>query len=298
MKIIVNCLIGIILLFSNTYAQKEIKFETVSDRVVVARAFDDDGQSLNVTVFKTSAGLVVIDTCWPLDEARRIKEKIIEELGRDDFSYLINTHGHMDHCIGNQFYKDAVIIAHNNAQKEMKSNTENWPSRFFPEDFMIEYADITFENHLKLSAGELNFELYYLGFSHTDSHIFIHIPEENILCVGDCFNYEYLPWIDERMDVLRMINTLDRIFLTDSDLKTVIGGHLSIFSSEYLKSCRDYIKKIWDGVTDAKSRHLTLEETKTRLLESISFEAFLHTSNTEERFTKNIEAVWNIQNKG
>ena len=46
--------------------------------------------------------------------------KIIEqEFGKNDFIYLINTHGHDDHTSGNQVFSDVPIIAHENCKPDM-----------------------------------------------------------------------------------------------------------------------------------------------------------------------------------
>jgi len=57
-------------------------------------------------------GLIVVDTPMFPSEARAVRAAIIAELGRSDFIYLINTHYHWDHTMGNQFFPEAVIVGH------------------------------------------------------------------------------------------------------------------------------------------------------------------------------------------
>ena len=57
-------------------------------------------------------GLVVVDTPMFPSEARAMRAAIIDELGRSDFLYLINTHHHWDHTMGNQFFREATIVGH------------------------------------------------------------------------------------------------------------------------------------------------------------------------------------------
>ena len=68
--------------------------------------------STAVSALNTKKGIVVIDTtqCPTLDE--HFRKIIAKEFGRNDFTYLINTHEHGDHTTGNFLYSDCKIIAH------------------------------------------------------------------------------------------------------------------------------------------------------------------------------------------
>jgi len=83
--------------------------------------------STAVSAVATQKGIVVIDTTDipKLDQAFR---KVIEkEFGRNDFKYLINTHGHGDHTKGNGVYSDCQIIAHESVVEMMKENFNDIP---------------------------------------------------------------------------------------------------------------------------------------------------------------------------
>jgi len=123
----------------------EIKLDRVNDHVTLVRGIIRPGYTQNLIVFATQKGLIAIDTGFPLDVARKMKAAIVNKLGRDDFIYLINTHGHMDHSIGNQLYKKAVKIAHKNAGREMKMNVQHWNKKYFTKDFIITLPDIPFQ---------------------------------------------------------------------------------------------------------------------------------------------------------
>jgi glyoxylase-like metal-dependent hydrolase (beta-lactamase superfamily II) len=66
-------------------------------------------------------GIVVVDTesSWSVTE--EIRRVIAREFGRDDFAFLINTHGHTDHGGGNQVFGDAVIVAHERCPEMLRS---------------------------------------------------------------------------------------------------------------------------------------------------------------------------------
>jgi glyoxylase-like metal-dependent hydrolase (beta-lactamase superfamily II) len=192
----------------------------------------DNVSSTSVSAIATSKGIVVIDsTNIPkLDEAFR--KIIARELGRSDFKYLINTHGHGDHTAGNGVYADCQIIAHENVKAMMEENFKNIPQSIewnkeslkeqneqlasgkikeeqkaaANEQLIIstligEYLNSspkatfptkTFKDKLVMKCGDVTFELYQSGGTHTKSDIFILVPQKGILFTGDMMADKWL----------------------------------------------------------------------------------------------------------
>jgi glyoxylase-like metal-dependent hydrolase (beta-lactamase superfamily II) len=95
-----------------------IEFERLSDRVLIVRAgkvYTDQ-----VIAIASKKGLVIIDTGKAPSLTAKYRKIIERELGRNDFSYVINTHYHFDHTGGNQVFADAEIIAHELSPERMR----------------------------------------------------------------------------------------------------------------------------------------------------------------------------------
>jgi glyoxylase-like metal-dependent hydrolase (beta-lactamase superfamily II) len=192
----------------------------------------DHISSTAVSAIATKKGIVVIDsTNIPrLDEAFR--KVIARELGRSDFKFLINTHGHGDHTAGNGVYADCQIIAHENVEAMMEESFKDTPRRIewnkeslkeqnaqlasgkikeegkaaATEQLIIstligEYLNSslkpffptkTFKDKLVLKCGDVMFELYQSGGTHTRSDIFILVPQKGILFTGDMMADKWL----------------------------------------------------------------------------------------------------------
>jgi glyoxylase-like metal-dependent hydrolase (beta-lactamase superfamily II) len=192
----------------------------------------DHISSTAVCAIATKKGIVVIDTTNipKLDQAFR--KVIARELGRNDFKYLINTHGHVDHVSGNGVYSDCLIIAHENVKGMMEEMFKGIPGRIewitgyikeqqkqlasgkveaekkaaVEEQLVIstltqEYLESspqptfpkkTFRDKLVLDCGDVTFELYQAGGTHTRSDIFIFVPEKGILFTGDMMADKWL----------------------------------------------------------------------------------------------------------
>ena len=185
-----------------------------------------------VCAVATRKGIVVIDTTNipKLDEAFR--KVIARELGRGDFAYLINTHGHVDHVSGNGVYTDCQIIAHESVKGMMEEMFGNMPRRIQWNEESLQgqkerlasakvkeedkaaaeeqlaydtllgeylkssprptFPAKTFRDKLALDCGDVTFELYQAGGTHTASDIFILVPQKGLLFTGDMMADKWL----------------------------------------------------------------------------------------------------------
>lgn len=175
-------------------------------------------------VIASKDGLIVVDTPMFPSEARAVRAAIVAELGRSDFLYLINTHHHWDHTMGNQFFPEAVIVGHAFTPVDMETFTGERFARFIAQrkeaarkgritaspalieelerEFQAAPPTKTFESEETIRLSDLSLILYHTGrdgapvslYNHTRSDIFIYIPEEKVLCAGDSF-YDK-EWLD------------------------------------------------------------------------------------------------------
>ncbi len=180
-----------------------------------------------VTAISTKKGIVVVDAGISTGLTQKYRKIIENELHRNDFAYVINTHGHPDHNGGNSVFPEARIIGHVNGIKEiseqwkypekvinslgklieefdrqLKSNEqdrEEW-NRIFTLKTRYRYAyydaknllpitppDITFSDSLNLDMGDFTFQLFYFGNCHSSSDILIYVPGMKMLFTGDLF---------------------------------------------------------------------------------------------------------------
>lgn len=199
-----------------------IEIKRISDRVVVFSCLD-----VNVSAIVSRKGIIIIDTNRSPGIMKEIEEEIENIFGRNDIINIINTHGHWDHCSGNQLFKEVNIIGHkycveyinhnksnspiniwslnrrisrmekdvtnpdrNEAElTEIKSNITGW--NLVKQDLENKYRPTppttTFLDSLTLDLGDLTLRMIYCGNAHTNNDIFIFIPEEKLVFTGDMF---------------------------------------------------------------------------------------------------------------
>jgi glyoxylase-like metal-dependent hydrolase (beta-lactamase superfamily II) len=100
---------SILCLFAAAGSAQDVNVRRVTPHVTVFNMTNMGGYT-NITVVRSQKGLVVIETeCTPYI-ASKIKEAAEKELERDDWAYVINTHGHLHHAGGNAAFKNTQVI--------------------------------------------------------------------------------------------------------------------------------------------------------------------------------------------
>ncbi|MBN2181045.1 MAG: MBL fold metallo-hydrolase [Sedimentisphaerales bacterium] len=95
----------------------DIYVTRLSERILQLKARGPLGT--NIIVIATQKGLVVIDTYTAPFIFEQVTEIAKKEFGRDDFAYVINSHDHVDHAGGNGFFKDIIMVGHEELFKEL-----------------------------------------------------------------------------------------------------------------------------------------------------------------------------------
>jgi glyoxylase-like metal-dependent hydrolase (beta-lactamase superfamily II) len=68
---------------------------------------------------------VLVDPGHTALMGRLIRAAVAEELGRDRFAYVIDTHGHWGHTWGNAAFPEAVVIGHEQAARTIEADRAN-----------------------------------------------------------------------------------------------------------------------------------------------------------------------------
>jgi glyoxylase-like metal-dependent hydrolase (beta-lactamase superfamily II) len=164
-------------------------------------------------------------------------------------------------------------------------------------EFKYVKPSITFSDRLSIHSGDLSIELQYCTPGYSDSDIFIHVPGEKLLIVGDIFTKDRIPLLNEKSDIERW-EALFRPFVDQEiDIQNIVSCHGQPMTLPEMKAQLDYLRDLWEGVCDAFSEGLTLEETKERFVFNKRFPQ-LHRLSTRWADTafdlheRNIAEIW------
>ena len=231
-----------------------------------------DGPGGAVTVLNGPDGKFVVDTfvapAWP-----RLKEAL-DGLGNAPLKYVINTHWHFDHTDNNAHLHaaGATVLAHENTKKDM-SEPHDLPVLYRGSDGTLSSLHFdpspaealpqqTFLGSYKLQANGETLALQHYGPAHTDSDIYVHFQEANVISMGDLFFNGMYPYIDPGTGgtISGMIAAAERILSLADNHTKIVAGHGPIGNKADLAKYRDMLITSRDRIQKLKSAGKSAQE--------------------------------------
>ena len=224
-----------------------------------------DGPGGAVVVLNGPDGKFVVDTfvapAWP-----KLKEAL-DGLGNAPVKCVIDTHWHFDHTDNNAHLHaaGAAVLAHENTKKRM-SEPHDLPVLYRGPDGALASLHFdpspaealpqqTFADSYKLQANGEALALQHVAPAHTDTDIYVHFQNANVIQMGDLFFNGMYPYIDPGTGgkITGMIAAADKILsLADNDTK-IVAGHGPLGNKADLTKFRDMLLTSRDRVEKLKS---------------------------------------------
>ncbi|HXR39227.1 MAG TPA: MBL fold metallo-hydrolase [Terracidiphilus sp.] len=208
-------------------------------------------------------GNILIDSSFST-AVPKIREAIAQ-VSHDAPHALINTHWHYDHTDGNEALHEVgfTIFAHRKTRERL-STPQAIP--FFhlvmPASPPEALPSITFDQALHAGHNGDSLDLVHFDPAHTDTDIYIHFHNANVLHVGDIwFNNRY-PFIDEATGgtIGGMINGAEKALAVADNGTKIIPGHGPLGSKAELQKYRDVLSAVRDKVAALKAGGLTEQQ--------------------------------------
>jgi glyoxylase-like metal-dependent hydrolase (beta-lactamase superfamily II) len=193
---------------------------------------------VSVCVIRGSDGLALVDTRSSPRQADEIRADL-RELGRQPVRWVINTHGHFDHCFGNQRFGPGsdlnvpiyghVLVppfldAYERPRLAERIASGDEPVEEWREVAITPPTELVGDRHA-LDLGDRAVDMFYLGRGHTDNDLLLHVPDAAAWLVGDlveesgppCYGAESFPF-EWPVAVARLL-----ALLADGDV--LVPGH-------------------------------------------------------------------------
>ena len=250
----------------------------------------NNGNIANSCFVDMGTSYLVIDSGPTYQYAREAYTKIKQKKNLP-ISYVINTHIHDDHWLGNAYYKEqgAKIIGSiafkslpkldiTRMQRRIQKEAYQGTVQIFPSIFVSEENTLYF-NGQKVYIKSVNHK------AHTNSDLFVYIPSKKIVFVGDLIFNERIPSLRDG-DITGWIEALEVI--QSMDVKYIVGGHGTIvskkainFTYKYLKEMRKEILALQEEGEDIGS---VVNKVKMLQYKTMPFYKMAHRQNVESAY--------------
>jgi len=144
----------------------------------------------NSVFLVTADGVLVIDTRTHPHEGRDLLDRI-RKVTDKPIRWVINSHFHGDHHMGNSVFKElgATFVAHEETArlmrqvqpKEMARRIEGFKSRGYdPVEVKLVLPDATFDSKMTIHLGGREIRLFYLGPGQQAGDTFVAFPHARL----------------------------------------------------------------------------------------------------------------------
>ena len=221
------------------------------------------GAGGNMAVQTGKDGIILIDSSFST-AVPHIKEAIAA-VSNDAPHALINTHWHIDHVDGNEGMHAAgyKVIAHDKTKTRMSVPAEmklfhmNIPA--YPVGAL---PSTTFADTMKHNHNGDTVEFVHYDPAHTDTDIYIHFQNSDVLHLGDIFFNKSYPFIDEGSggSIGGTINAAQKSLGLAGDKTKIIPGHGPLGDKADLKAYIDMLSTVRDKVATLKKSGASEQE--------------------------------------
>ncbi len=177
----------------------------------------------------TKEGVIFDPAAYTPDEENQIK-KIIEDNGIK-IKYIINTHGHIDHIMGNKFAKDYFNVPILMHEKDMPfyKNVLKQGAMYGLDVIEPPPVDEFIDENSKIKVGDVEFKILHTPGHSPGSLTFIDDTNKNIFC-GDVIFKDSIGRTDLMFgDYDELMNSINNVLLPAvQDDYTVHPGHMEI----------------------------------------------------------------------
>jgi|GEM_PF-965294 len=259
--------------------EEEMSIQEIKGRIYACV----DYELANVACIDTGQGLVLVDAPTLLKDISHWKE-FISGMNAGDVEFIMTTHHHFDHVVGNRQLGGKVIM-HEKARIEMLEEGGTMREAMAPAfpgwtkeevDFVVSEPLVppvfTFGDRMTLRLGAVTLRAVHLG-GHTPGSICVYAEEDGVLFAGDNVTSGMHPFrgdgnFAEWIEALRWMQELD--------IEVIVPGHGEICRKDELDRLMEYLSRLWfitEGlIRKGMGREEVIREVNQRMIDFYEIE--------------------------
>lgn len=214
---------------------------------------ENKGWNSNSHFVVTEKGVLLFDTGSSELIGNKIKVAI-KSVTDQPVRWVVNSHSHADHWLGNAAFIDTVteIIASSQALILMKKYGQE-DVDFFSQvtkgtigSTQLVYPNLLLSHGQKRNFGGVDIEFIFSNDGHSPGDILMWLPKQKIIFGGDVLSSDWMPVITDHGHVSNLINTLYTIAKLNPSI--VLTGHGSTTTVKSIIRDADLLSSVWKQV--------------------------------------------------
>jgi cyclase len=213
---------------------------------------ENRGWNSNSTFVVTNDGVLVIDSGSSETIGKALRQ-VIAGVTDKPVRWIINTHGHGDHWLGNAALADArtEIIASSTARNRIEKEGNEWVARFnamtagATGESRVVKPNQVYDARVAIAFGELKAELLPSGDGHSPGDLAVWLPQQKVLVGGDVLYTKRAPaTFDSKLQhwiaFLKELEALKPV--------KIVPGHGPVADGASVSYLRTYFEDLWNVV--------------------------------------------------
>jgi glyoxylase-like metal-dependent hydrolase (beta-lactamase superfamily II) len=212
---------------------------------------ENKGWNSNSHFIVTENGVLLFDTGSSELIGNKIK-KAIKSVTDQSVRWVINSHSHADHWLGNAAFTDAEIITSNEALTLMKKYGQedvDFYARVTEGTIgttRLVYPTVLLVQGQKRNFGGVDVEFIFSNDAHSPGDILMWLPKQKIILGGDVLSSDWMPIITGHGNVPNLINTLNAIVKLNPTI--VLMGHGTATTVKSVIRDAELLSSVWKQV--------------------------------------------------
>jgi len=279
MRPLFSFLVGLVMVFSafNLFADAipAAKIVKVNERIhallgpMEMPTKKNQGYMVNSVLIIGDNGAIVVDTGFT-DEIGAMLAAQFAKLTDKPITFVINTHHHGDHTLGNVAFANATVLSSEQCRKLALAHGAEWiaiiegiAERKFPNTKVIA-ASMTYPQNSKseLMIEGVRMQFWVPEAAHTLGDMMIWLPDDQVLLSGDVMVNQVTPsFRDARLK--EWIQALGEI--QSLPIKTIVPGHGPLMSKDDAAAMHQRMVSLYAGIKAGVEEGLTDSEIRQKL---------------------------------
>ncbi len=224
---------------------------------------ENGGNMVNSCFVQTKEGFVVIDSGPTYAYAQEAYNQM-QAIKKLPVKFVINTHDHDDHWLGNSFYKNknALLIGprtyEQNVVVGMQTRMQQTLGEALYANTKVVKLDTVVDDNLTFTVADKTFEIkQWVKKAHTAGDLIVYLPQEKVVFAGDVVFNDRLTSLRDG-SVIGSIKILEQIDALKP--KVVVGGHGYRTDANATVALKNYLLELKEEVLKALDNDISIEE--------------------------------------